>query len=74
MTEELTLLAALQRDIEERLRPVCGGMTEDVFAELVRDIAAMKIKYGPENDLSGTLRTELDGSGSDDQAALLPDS
>lgn len=59
MSEELALLAALQRDIAERLKPVCNQMDEETFGELVRDIAAMKIKYGADSDLSGSLRTEL---------------
>ena len=59
MSDELTLLAALQQDIADRLRSVCSGMSESAFEELVRDIAAMKIKYGPEADASGSLRTEL---------------
>jgi hypothetical protein len=59
MSEEVALLAALQRDIAERLRPVCNQMEDATFSELVRDIAAMKIKYGPDADVSGSLRTEL---------------
>jgi hypothetical protein len=59
MSEELQLLAALQRDIASRLRPICNQMEEAMFNELVRDIAAMKIKYGPDADVSGSLRVEL---------------
>jgi len=58
-SEELKLLAALQSDIAARLRPVCNQMEEAMFNELVRDIAAMKIKYGPDSDVSGSLRIEL---------------
>jgi hypothetical protein len=59
MAAELELLATLQRDIAKRLRPVCAQMSEDAFDELVRDIAAMKLKYGADSDLSGSLRVEL---------------
>jgi hypothetical protein len=59
MSEELQLLAALQRDIAARLRSVCSSMDETEFESLVREIAAMKIKYGPESEVSGSLRNEL---------------
>jgi hypothetical protein len=59
MSEELALLAALQQDIAARLRPICSEMDEATFDQLVRDIAAMKLKYGAESDLSGSLRNEL---------------
>jgi hypothetical protein len=35
----------VERDIAERLRPVCAHMPESDFAELVRHVAAMNIKY-----------------------------
>lgn len=57
MNEELALLAELQRDITARLRTVCGDMSEDDFEKLVREIAAVKIKYGYESDRS--LKTDL---------------
>ena len=41
MKHELALLAALQRDISERLRPVCLDMSEETFQEIVRDIVAV---------------------------------
>lgn len=59
MAAELELLASLQRDIATRLRPVCAHMSEQTFDELVRDIAAMKLKYGSDSDMSGSLRVEL---------------
>lgn len=59
MAAELELLATLQRDIAKRLRPVCAHMSEQTFDELVRDIAAMKLKYGADSDSSGSLRVEL---------------
>ena len=59
MAAELELLAILQRDIAKRLRPVCAQMSEQTFDELVRDIAAMKLKYGTDSDLKGSLRGEL---------------
>ncbi len=60
MTHELALLAALQRDISERLRPVCTDMSEDTFQEIVREIVAVKMKYGAESELSASLRLELE--------------
>ena len=59
MAAELELLASLQHDIATRLRRVCAGMSEEIFDELVRDIAAMKLKYGSDSDLTGSLRAEL---------------
>ncbi len=60
MEHERALLAALQRDISERLRPVCLDMPEETFQEIVRDIAAVKLKYGVESELSTSLRLELE--------------
>ena len=59
MKYELALLAALQRDISDRLRPVCTGMPEEMFEEIVRDIVAVKLKYGVESELSASLQLEL---------------
>ena len=39
----------LERDIAERLRPVCGHMTPESFKELVDDIVRVKVKYGLES-------------------------
>jgi hypothetical protein len=58
-SEALALLAALQDDIANRLRPVCAWMTADDFDRLVREIAAVKIKYGVESQGSASLRVEL---------------
>ena len=60
MKHELALLAALQRDISERLRPVCRDMPEETFQEIVRDIVAVKLKYGVESELSASLQLELE--------------
>ena len=60
MKHELALLAALQRDISERLRPVCLDMPEETFQEIVRDIVAVKLKYGVESELSASLQLELE--------------
>jgi hypothetical protein len=59
MTNQSELLAALQRDISERLRPVCDGMSEASFQELVRDIALVKLKYGLDGDQSPSLKVAL---------------
>ena len=59
MKDQLALLAALQRDISDRLRPVCSGLSEESFQELVRDIAMVKLKYGMDGDLSASLKVQL---------------
>jgi hypothetical protein len=59
MKDQLALLAALQRDISDRLRPVCSGLSEASFQELVRDIAMVKLKYGMDGDLSASLKVQL---------------
>lgn len=59
MSDEMELLAVLQHDIAERLRPVCGSMPEKDFQQLVRDIAAVKLKYGVEAELSAAFRERL---------------
>jgi hypothetical protein len=55
----MDLLAVLQRDIAARLRPVCGNMPEHEFDKLVCDIAAVKLKYGVEAELSAAFRERL---------------
>lgn len=55
MDKQMELLAALQRDIEERLKPVRGGMSDKAFDELVRDIAAVKLKYGIDAEQAAAL-------------------
>lgn len=60
MDDKMALLAALQRDISDRLRPVCTGMSEEAFQQLVREIAAVKLKYGAEGELSASLRYQID--------------
>lgn len=60
MKDQLTLLAALQRDISDRLRPVCSGLSEESFQELVREIAMVKLKYGIDGDLSPAVKRQVD--------------
>lgn len=55
----MELLAVLQRDISARLRPVCGSMPEQEFDKLVCNIAAIKLKYGVEAELSAAFRERL---------------
>ncbi len=55
----MDLLAVLQRDIAVRLRPVCGNMPEPDFERLVCDIAAVKLKYGVQAELSAAFRVRL---------------
>ena len=59
MKDQLTLLVALQRDISDRLRPVCSGLSDGSFQELVREIAMVKLKYGMDGDLSAYLKVQL---------------
>jgi hypothetical protein len=40
-------LELLEREIAERLRPVCAHMSTESFKELVSDIARVKMKYDP---------------------------
>ena len=40
-------LNPLERDIAERLGPVCPEMSPEEFLVLVRDIARVKMKYEP---------------------------
>jgi len=42
-------LDLLERDIAERLAPVCTDMSAEDFQELVRDIVRVKLKYGPQS-------------------------
>jgi hypothetical protein len=42
-------LDLLERDIAERLAPVCTHMSAESFQELVRDIVRVKLKYGPQS-------------------------
>lgn len=67
MNQEMDLLAALQYDIAARLRHVCGNMSEQDFEKLVCDIAAVKLKYGVEAELSATFRDRLSSAVEDRQ-------
>lgn len=60
MKNQSALLAALQRDISDRLRPVCSGLSEEGFEQLVRDIALVKLKYGADGEPSASLRRQFD--------------
>ena len=42
-------LDLLERDIAERLAPVCNHMSAESFQELVHDIVRVKLKYGPQS-------------------------
>ncbi len=58
-------LDSLERDIAERLRPVCDQMSPEDFLDLVRDIARVKTKYEPKpylgGQISGTVPHENSG-------------
>lgn len=60
MNDEKALIAALHREISERLRPVCEGMSEESFQQLVSDIAAVNLKYGVESKVSAAVQRRLD--------------
>lgn len=76
MNVEKELIAALRRDISERLRQVCEGMSEESFQQLVSDITAVNLKYGVESKVSAALRLRLDklesGSEGDDGGEPTP--
>lgn len=38
-------LSPLLSDLEVRLRPVCGDMAPELFASLVHDMAAVKLRW-----------------------------
>ena len=67
MTANQQSLADLQRDIADRLRPVCAGVSDESFDALVRDIAAVKLKYGEQSEASPSVRRRT-GSPSSAQA------
>lgn len=52
-------LDKLEQDIAERLRSVCGHMSDEEFRALVSDIARVKLKYGlqslPTEQLHGSI-------------------
>ena len=76
MNVEKELIAALRRDISERLRPVCEGMSEESFQQLVSDIATVNLKYGVESKTSAAVRLQGDrlksGSVGDDGGESTP--
>lgn len=59
MTNGQERLASLQHDIANRLRPVCQDISEASFDELVREIAAVKLKYGEESEASESIRDRV---------------
>ena len=59
MTNGQERLASLQQDIANRLRPVCQDISEASFEELVREIAAVKLKYGEESEASESIRVRV---------------
>ncbi len=59
MTHGQERLARLQQDIANRLRPVCPDVSESSFEELVREIAAVKLKYGEESEASESVRASV---------------
>ncbi len=59
MTNGQERLARLQQDIANRLRPVCQDVSEASFEELVREIAAVKLKYGEESEASESIRVRV---------------
>jgi hypothetical protein len=59
LSQEMDLLAVLQHDIAVRLRAVCGNLPQQEFDKLVCDIAAVKLKYGVEAELSAAFRERL---------------
>ncbi len=52
-------LDLLERDIAERLRPVCGHMTAESFHDLVSDIARVKLKYGLQSLASEQMHGQI---------------
>lgn len=56
MTDETEKLAVLKADIAARLRPVCSDLSEESFQQLVREIAAVKLKYDIESDAAALPR------------------
>lgn len=59
MTNGQERLARLQQDIANRLRPVCQDISDSSFEELVREIAAVKLKYGEESEASESVRARV---------------
>ena len=57
MTDGQLQLASLQNDIATRLRPVCPLMSDASFGELVRDIAAVELKYSGDSEASAPRNT-----------------
>lgn len=52
-------LEPLERDIAERLAPVCGNLSPESFRDLVHEIAMVKIKYGVQSLASEELHGHI---------------
>lgn len=74
MNDAKELLAALQSDISVRLRPVCGGLSDQSFEQLVREIAAFKLKYDADLGLSASLRPRPENALTESTAAVASSS
>ncbi len=66
MTSGQEQIADLQRNIADRLRPVCQGIPESSFDELVRQIVAVNLKYGVESEASESVRVQIATQGERD--------
>jgi hypothetical protein len=38
-------LSAIRAELLQRLRPVCGGMPQELFADMIESMAAIQLKY-----------------------------
>ena len=38
-------LGAIRAELLERIRPVCAGMPQDLFLEMVESMASIQLKY-----------------------------
>ena len=51
--------AELLQQIAARLRPVCSNLPDEIFTQLVRDVAKVKLKYDEEELLDTFERDAL---------------
>ena len=68
MEPKPTKVEALHKEISDRLRPVCQGWPDELFAQLVKSIAAITIKYDDALD-----RFDYDPSMTDSMIADMRD-
>lgn len=55
-------LRQIRADLLVRLRPVCGGMPQDLFVEMIEGMAALQLKYEmQEADYSATASDQVSG-------------